>query len=49
MFYLEISVIEPVILALLEEVGVSIIILKSIIDIVWNPLPVCDWPVCGKV
>ena len=37
-------VIEPVVLSLLEEVGVAVIILESIVDIIRNPLPVGNRP-----
>ena len=44
MFYLKMPVVEPVILSLLEKVCVAVIILEGIVDMVWNPLPVGNWP-----
>ena len=44
MFYLKMPVIEPVVLSFLEEVGVAVIILESIVNIVRNPLPVGNRP-----
>jgi hypothetical protein len=42
--YLEGSVIESVVLSVLEEVGVAVAVLQGVVNVVWNPLPVRDRP-----
>ena len=41
--YSEVSVIEPVVVALLKEISEAIIILNRIVYIVWDSLPVGNW------
>ena len=41
-YYPEVSVIEAVIFSALEKICIAIVILKSVINIVWDAFPVRD-------
>jgi hypothetical protein len=42
--HLKRSVVKSVVVSILEEVGVAVAVLQSVVDVVGYPLPVRDWP-----